>query len=83
MGKLIVEIPDSYHRDLKRRAAIQNRTIKQVVTELVADYLAGPEDPSRMVDGTGLCGKWEDDRTPEEIIADIKRHRRWFQDDDG
>jgi len=27
---------------------------------------------------TGFCGSWEDDRSAEEIIRDIKAYRKWF-----
>ena len=28
--------------------------------------------------GSGICGIWDDSRSPEEIIADIKTHRSGF-----
>lgn len=78
MGKLIVELPEELHRELKKTAAINHRTIKDVVTDLVEDYLSQSEE-NQDLEETGLCGKWEDTRTAEEIIADVKAHRDWLR----
>ncbi len=77
MAKLIVELPESTHRDLKKKAALQHRTIKDVVTDLLERYLSETAKPTSLRE-TGICGRWRDTRTAEEIIADIKRHRSWF-----
>ncbi len=77
MGKLIVELPDEIHKELKKRAILHHRTIKEVVTDLVEGYLSKDEE-KREVKETGLCGAWEDARKAETIIADIKTHRKWF-----
>ncbi|MEK7878888.1 MAG: hypothetical protein AAB285_03430 [candidate division NC10 bacterium] len=78
MAKLIVELPEEVHKELKRKATHEHRTIKNVVTDLVEGYLSlGREDIGRAGE-TGLCGRWEDTRTAVEIITDIKSHRKWF-----
>jgi len=78
MAKLIVELPEEVHRELKKTAALRHRTIKNVVTDLVEEYLSRGEKKEEIKE-SGLCGKWEDTRTPETIIADIKAHRNWLK----
>ena len=78
MAKLIVELPEELHKELKKTAALRHRTIKNVVTDLVEEYLSRGEKKEDLEE-TGLCGKWEDTRTPEAIIADIKAHRNWLR----
>ena len=78
MTKLIVELPEELHKELKKTAALSHRTIKNVVTDLVEEYISRGEKKEDLQE-TGLCGKWEDTRTPEAIIADIKAHRNWLR----
>ncbi|HBA38240.1 MAG: hypothetical protein A2W66_10650 [Deltaproteobacteria bacterium RIFCSPLOWO2_02_56_12] len=78
MTKLIVELPEELHKELKKTAALSHRTIKNVVTDLVEEYISRGEKKEDLKE-TGLCGKWEDTRTPEAIIADIKAHRNWLR----
>jgi hypothetical protein len=77
MGKLIVELPDEIHGELKKRAAVDRKTLKNIITELIQEYLYIPEKhvPTKK---TGLCGSWDDKKTGEEIIKHIKTHRKWF-----
>jgi len=78
MGKLVVELPDEIHEAIKRKAALSNKTIREIVISLLNDYLSR-EGKTEKLQETGFCGKWEDERTAEEIISDIKSHRKWFQ----
>lgn len=79
MGKLIVELPEPLHGELKKKATAEQRTLKSVITELVIKYLS--EDKTSVKEGeTGLCGAWQDQRSAEEIIKDIKSHRRWTRE---
>jgi plasmid stability protein len=78
VSKLIVELPEEIHKGLKKKAKLHHRTIKQVVTDLVEDYLSREEE-KRPTKETGLCGKWEDTRTAGEIVADIKSRNNWFK----
>jgi hypothetical protein len=79
VGKLIVELPDEIHGELKKRAAVDHKTLKNIVTELIHEYLYTPEKHvSTTKKKTGLCGSWDDKRTAEEIIKDIKTRRKWF-----
>ncbi len=77
MSKLIVELPEQLHRELKKRAVLHHRTIKEVMTGLVEGFLSHREEKKRPRE-TGLCGAWQDVRAAEVIVADIKSHRRWF-----
>jgi metal-responsive CopG/Arc/MetJ family transcriptional regulator len=78
MGKLIVELPDKIHRELKRKATTDSKTLKEVITNLIKKYLSGVQEQSKKKEKTGLCGMWEDERSAEEVIRDIKTHRKWF-----
>ena len=79
MRKLIVELPNKIHEAIKREAALNNKTIKEIVTTLLNDYLSRKEETGNLQE-TGFCGRWEDERTADEIISDIKSHRKWFQE---
>ncbi|MBI5025294.1 MAG: hypothetical protein HZC12_00915 [Nitrospirae bacterium] len=78
MGKLIVELPDEIHGELKKKAATNHKTLKDIVTRLIDEYLHVPEKQVSTKKKTGLCGSWDDARTADEIIKDIKSRRRWF-----
>lgn len=78
MAKLIVELPEELHSELKRTATLNRRTIKDVVTDLIEEYLSGKAEKQDMKE-TGFCGRWEDTRTPEDIMADIRAHRNWLR----
>ncbi|MBI4688558.1 MAG: hypothetical protein HY756_12435 [Nitrospirae bacterium] len=78
MGKLIVELPNEVHRELKKKAADRHKTIKDIITCLVGNYLHTEERQEAVIKKTSLCGKWSDEKTADEIIRDIKTHRRWF-----
>lgn len=77
MAKLIVELSEEIHKELKKKAMLRQRTIKEVVTDLVEEYLTR-EGVKEELKETGLCGEWEDTRTADEIITDIKRRRNWL-----
>ena len=78
MAKLIVELSEELHKELKKTAAINNQTIKDVVTDLVENYLRRGEEKQDLGE-TGLCGRWEDERSADDIIADIRAHRNWLR----
>ncbi|MFA4829546.1 MAG: hypothetical protein WC855_02740 [Thermodesulfovibrionales bacterium] len=78
MGKLIVELPDEVHRELKKKATNNHKTIKDIITVLVDEYLHAAKQRKETLSKTGLCGSWDDGRSADEIIKDIKAHRRWF-----
>ncbi|OHB77604.1 MAG: hypothetical protein A2Z34_00175 [Planctomycetes bacterium RBG_16_59_8] len=77
MKKLIVELPDPLHRRLRETALEENRTMKNIVTDLVAEYVVKPH-PHPAGDSAELRGSWDDPRPAEEIVADIMADRRWM-----
>jgi hypothetical protein len=83
MSKLIVELPDELHGALKKKAVTNNKTIKEVITELVNAYISSSGKNQNKMNKTGICGTWNDERTADEIIKDIKEHRSWFRQRKG
>ncbi|GFP18621.1 hypothetical protein HKBW3S03_00126 [Candidatus Hakubella thermalkaliphila] len=82
MGKLIVKLSDELHEELRKTAVANRRSFKDIVTALIVSYLSHPTHGGsrRKVEETVFCGSWEDERTAEEIVADIRAERRWFQE---
>lgn len=82
MGKLIVELSDELHEELRKIAVANRRSLKDIVTALIASYLSHTKHDGnrREVEETGFCGSWEDERTAEKIIADIRAKRRYFRE---
>ncbi len=78
MGKLIVELSDDIHGELKKKAAADQKTLKDIVTGLINEYISTEESHLPSKKKTGICGAWDDKRTAEEIISDIKGKRKWF-----
>jgi hypothetical protein len=74
----MVELPDNLHGELKKKAAAQHATMKTVITELIEDYLSAPSKEQARGKKTGLCGSWDDERSAEEIIRDVRGRRTWF-----
>jgi predicted nucleic acid-binding protein len=58
--ELIVELPDEIHGELKKRAAVDHNTLKNIVTELIHEYLYSPEKHVSTKKKTCLCGSWDD-----------------------
>ncbi|MBI4669069.1 MAG: antitoxin [Elusimicrobia bacterium] len=84
MAKLIVEVPDRLHINLKHQALTSGRTIKEIIIGLLSNFLAHPQKAGPAASsGTGFCGCWEDPRSAEEIIKDISSHRTWFKSRKG
>lgn len=78
MGKLIVEIPDELHIELKKKAAANNKTLRNIINELINEYLYINVNEKSVKQKTGLCGAWTDERDADSIIKEIKANRRWF-----
>ncbi|MBI4055083.1 MAG: hypothetical protein HY402_03000 [Elusimicrobia bacterium] len=76
MKKLIVELPDPLHESLRRKSALLDKTIKEIVTDLLRRFLAEPL--AGKVRETGLCGLWKDEPgSADEISKKILSGRRW------
>ena len=79
MGKLIVELPDDLHVQLKRQAATDRKTIKVIVVSLLDQYLRHPTVRS-LKRATGLCGAWKDRRSAEALLRELRASRRlWMR----
>ena len=73
-------IDDQLYAEIKKLAAEENRSVSQQVLFLVKEYLARKhylhtiKTPAQLL--LEFAGSWEDDRGPEELVADIKRGRK-------
>jgi len=68
---------DALYEALKRRAAMENRSLSQEVIEMVQRYLSSPDLATACPDDAvlNLAGTWADERSAKEIVADIRKHR--------
>jgi plasmid stability protein len=69
-------VDDKLYTSLKQRADAQNRSVSQEVVSVLEQYLANPDVFNTNSTQEFLNLSWEDDRTAEEIIADIANTRR-------
>ncbi len=76
MAKLIVEIPDHLHLQLKSYAVINHCTLRQVVLNLLENHLFKPKTATH---STGFCGAWVDKRSSEKIIQELHEARNLFK----
>jgi len=73
---------DDLYAQIKRLATAENRSISQQIVYLTKEYLSkkrniqSAKTPARTL--LDLSGSWDDDRTSEDIINEIKsaRHRK-------
>ena len=68
---------DMLYKALGARAAMDNRSISQEVVAVIRQFLATPAaDTAKASQGlVDLCGAWEDSRSAEEIIDDLRESR--------
>lgn len=73
-------IDERLYQQLKQLAADENRSVSQQVLFLIRNHLARkrPTDEPETAAQTllSLSGSWEDSRTAEQIVSDIKGARR-------
>jgi hypothetical protein len=73
-------IEDSLYEQLKHLAASENRSVSQQVLFLVKSYISKKKHlqksktPAQTL--LELSGSWEDERTPEEIVTQIRKARK-------
>jgi hypothetical protein len=71
---------DNLYAQIKELAAMENRSVSQQILFLAKEYLARKKNlqPARSPARTllELSGSWDDNRTPEEIVKEIKGARR-------
>ncbi|MCB1716029.1 MAG: hypothetical protein KDK04_11785 [Candidatus Competibacteraceae bacterium] len=73
-------IDDALYAQIKKLAASENRSISQQVLFLVERYMVNKKQFEKVKTPAQcfleLSGSWEDSRSAEEIISDIKRARK-------
>ncbi len=73
-------IEDDLYAEIKNLAAAENRSVSQQILFLAKEYLAKKKGISQV--GTSaqtlldLSGSWEDERSADDIVSDIKAARR-------
>jgi plasmid stability protein len=70
---------DRLYQALGARAAMENRSISQEVVSIIQKYLSTPLEDSRVSARAllALAGSWQDERSAEEIVRDIRQSRRF------
>ena len=76
----IKNIDERLYQQFKRLAANENRSVSQQVLYLIRNHLSRkgrlqPEEAAAQV-LLDLAGSWEDLRTSEQIVSDLKASRR-------
>jgi plasmid stability protein len=73
-------IDDRLYQELKKRAADENRSVSQQVLFLIRNHLArkSKHHHSETAAQTliSLAGSWEDSRTEEQIVQELKSARK-------
>ena len=76
----IKNIDEGLYEEIKKAASAENRSVSQQVLSLIRDYLAKRKQVSKLKSPAQvlleLSGTWEDERSAEEIVRDIKKARR-------
>ena len=72
------DIDDRLYTSLKELAQSENRSLSQEVISILEKYLSNPavfkNNPTR--EFLALSGSWADERTADDIVADIKKSKR-------
>src|SRR5262245_51987194 len=73
-------VEDEFYEDLRRLAAQENRSMSQQVIVMLREHMAKRDAIRRLRTPAeallDLAGSWEDDRTAEEIAADLRKSRK-------
>ena len=73
-------IDELLYAQIKKLASAENRSVSQQILYLAKEYLAKKKTAQASRTSAQvlleLSGSWQDDRTPEAIIREIKRARR-------
>ena len=71
---------DDLHSQIKALAKSENRSVSQQILFMTKEYLLkrqlvqAAKMPAQVL--LEMSGSWEDERTPEEIIAELKQARK-------
>ncbi len=73
----VKSIDDKLYESLGKRAAMENRSISQEVIFILKDYLSTPSSKHKKTNHQflELCGSWEDDKSADEIVTQIRKDR--------
>ncbi|HOF04426.1 MAG TPA: hypothetical protein PK175_10940 [Syntrophales bacterium] len=70
---------NDFYARIKELAGAENRSVSQQIVYMTKDYLAKREQIQSMKTSgkilLDLAGSWQDDRTADEIILDLKQSR--------
>lgn len=71
------DIDDRLYSSLKELAKSENRSLSQEIISILEKYLSNPMllKNNSTKEFLSLSGSWDDDRTADEIIDDVKRSR--------
>jgi plasmid stability protein len=71
------DIDDNLYQSLKNRASQEKRSISQEVIYVLERYLARPTtfDVNPTDEFLQLAGSWDDDRSADEIVTEIRAGR--------
>jgi hypothetical protein len=74
----VKDIDDRLYASLRKLATTDKRSISQEVIYILEKYLSMPKifDKNPTEEFLKLSGSWEDDRTADEIISDIRKNRK-------
>ncbi|MDI6755015.1 MAG: hypothetical protein QME78_11565 [Thermodesulfobacteriota bacterium] len=76
-------IDENLYAQIKKLAAVENRSVSQQILYLAKEYLVKrktlqtSKSPAQVL--LELSGSWADYRHPEEIVREIKKARRNFK----
>jgi hypothetical protein len=73
-------IDDDLYKEIKHMAASRNRSVSQQVLMLIKNYLSKQHQIEKIISPAqvliDLSGSWDDTRSAEDIIMDIKSNRK-------
>jgi len=71
------DIDDKLYKTLRTRATQEKRSISQEVVHILEKYLSIPSlyDQNPTDEFLKLSGSWEDEKTSDEIITEIRKSR--------
>lgn len=69
---------DDLYEALRARANMDHRSISQEVVTIINEFLSQTRPETERAGGSllDLAGSWADDRSAEQIVADIRSARR-------
>jgi plasmid stability protein len=72
------DIDTELYESLKKRAAGEHRSISQEVVRILENHMNQPKELSAASTKLflALSDSWADERTAQEIVADLRKHRK-------